>query len=216
VDHQRQLAQLFIEKTKLCLCISHALDTTQYSVFRNDFGNNIESMSMLIPKASDLFELRECHHELQEWFMNCPVEAQYSSSAVIQTEEHAALHAHHAFLQIIYLTVLIILYCPLGLQENSRHRARYAALEMATIVQNFHDIGMAQYLPLTGITVLLPCIITIWHDVRCSNLDSSTTSLHQSCQCDAMLRQLRDVQGNDTENMVKEYSETLTLFFGYA
>jgi hypothetical protein len=99
---------------------------------------------------------------------------------MIQTEEHAALHAHHAFLKLTYITASVILYYIIEIHGIIPDQARYAALEMAGIVQSFDHLGIAQYLPLNGITVFLPLIVTMWHDVRCKD-HSSTTGLHQSC-----------------------------------
>ena len=57
-EYQRHLAMMFVEKAKLCLCVSHVL-SAQYSVLSHRFGGTTETTMMLVPKKSEAGGARE-------------------------------------------------------------------------------------------------------------------------------------------------------------
>ncbi|OJD16511.1 hypothetical protein AJ78_03324 [Emergomyces pasteurianus Ep9510] len=207
IDYQRQLATMFVEKSKLCLCISHVLGA-QYSVLGHKFGGTTETTMMLVPKkvTSGTCEVRKCDQELESWLADLPEAVQYrrpSSSSFANGEE--VLHLHRALLRMIFLTTSSALHRPqvlpatpfptveTGLQDLSRNKVRYAAIEITSIAQHLHTMDLTRYLPTTGVTVLLPAVIIHLLDIKSNDLNVRSASLHRFYQCMQILQRLREI-----------------------
>lgn len=209
VEHQRELALMFIEKAKLCLCVSHVL-SAQYSVLSHKFGGTMETTMMLVPKksAAEAFEVRRCDQELEDWLANLRPEIQYSSAAGAPgklTEAQEVLHSHRALLKMVYLTTSSALHRPqvlpsipfpstdAELQEISRNKVRHAAVEITDIAQDLHRLDLTRYFPTTGVTVLLPAVIIHLLDIKSSDPTVRMTSLQRFYQCMRILQRLREI-----------------------
>jgi hypothetical protein len=207
VSHQRELALMFIEKAKLCLCVSHVL-SAQYSVLSHKFGGTMETTMMLVPKKStaETFEVRRCDQELENWVANLPVETQYQPSGVSKlSEANEVLHSHRALLKMVYLTTSSALHRPqvlpavpfpsmdAELQEMSRNKVRYAAVEITNIAHDLHTLDLTRYYPTTGVTVLLPAVIIHLLDIKSSDPTVRMTSLQRFYQCMRILQRLREI-----------------------
>ncbi|EAW15090.1 putative C6 transcription factor (Ctf1B) [Aspergillus clavatus NRRL 1] len=207
VDYQKELALMFIEKAKLCLCVSHVL-SAQYSVLSHKFGGTMETTMMLVPKKSsaETFEVRSCDQELEDWLANLPAEIQYSPAAPAKlTEAQEVLHSHRALLKMVYLTTSSALHRPqvlpaspfpsmdAELQEMSRNKVRFAAIEITNIAQDLHSLDLTRYFPTTGVTVLLPAVIIHLLDIKSSDPSVRMTSLQRFYQCMRILQRLREI-----------------------
>lgn len=207
VNHQKELALMFIEKAKLCLCVSHVL-SAQYSVLSHKFGGTMETTMMLVPKksAAETFEVRRCDQELEDWLAHLPAEIQYSPAAPSKlTEAQEVLHSHRALLKMVYLTTSSALHRPqvlpaipfpstdAELQEISRNKVRFAAVEITNIAQDLHSLDLTRYFPTTGVTVLLPAVIIHLLDIKSSDLNIRMTSLQRFYQCMRILQRLREI-----------------------
>ena len=207
VKHQRELASMFIEKAKLCLCVSHVL-SAQYSVLSHKFGGTMETTMMLVPKksAAESYEVRHCDQELEDWLAYLPSEIQYSrskSSKLPEAEE--VLHTHRALLKMVYLTTSSALHRPqvlpampypsmdAELQDMSRKKVRFAAVEITNIAQDLHMLDLTRYFPTTGVTVLLPAVIIHLLDIKSSDPSVRMTSLQRFYQCMRILQRLREI-----------------------
>ncbi|KAG2005368.1 hypothetical protein GB937_008785 [Aspergillus fischeri] len=207
VEHQKKLALMFIEKAKLCLCVSHVL-SAQYSVLSHKFGGTMETTMMLVPKksAAETFEVRRCDQELEDWLANLPAEIQYTPAAPAKlTEAQEVLHSHRALLKMVYLTTSSALHRPqvlpanpfpsmdAELQEISRNKVRFAAVEITNIAQDLHSLDLTRYFPTTGVTVLLPAVIIHLLDIKSSDPSVRMTSLQRFYQCMRILQRLREI-----------------------
>lgn len=207
VNHQRELGLMFIEKAKLCLCVSHVL-SAQYSVLSHKFGGTMETTMMLVPKKStaETFEVRHCDQELEDWLANLPVETQYKPSGGARlSEAQEVLHSHRALLKMVYLTTSSALHRPqvlpaiplpsmdAELQEMSRDKVRSAAVEITSIAQDLHTLDLTRYYPTTGVTVLLPAVIIHLLDIKSSDPSVRMTSLQRFYQCMRILQRLREI-----------------------
>ncbi|KAL4883626.1 fungal-specific transcription factor domain-containing protein [Aspergillus karnatakaensis] len=206
-SHQRELASMFIEKAKLCLCVSHVL-SAQYSVLSHKFGGTMETTMMLVPKksAAETFEVRRCDQELEDWLAHLPTEIQYSSAAHSKlSEAEEVLHSHRALLKMVYLTTSSALHRPqvlpavpfpsmdTELQDISRNKVRFAAIEITNIAQDLHSLDLTRYFPTTGVTVLLPAVIIHLLDIKSSDPNVRMTSLQRFYQCMRILQRLREI-----------------------
>ncbi|KAJ5491799.1 hypothetical protein N7453_009896 [Penicillium expansum] len=207
VSHQRELALMFIEKAKLCLCVSHVL-SAQYSVLSHKFGGTMETTMMLVPKKStaETFEVRSCDQELEDWLVNLPVETQYAASSGSKlSEAEEVLHSHRALLKMVYLTTSSALHRPqvlpaipypstdAELQDMSRNKVRFAAVEITAIAQDLHCLDLTRYYPTTGVTVLLPAVIIHLLDIKSTDPSIRMTSLQRFYQCMRILQRLREI-----------------------
>lgn len=207
VDHQRHLALMFVEKAKLCVCISHVL-AAQYSVLSHKFGGTTETTMMLVPKkaAAETCEVTRCDQELERWMRNLPEEARYRPSPSLRLPNgEGILHLHRALLRMVFLTTTSALHRPqvlpvnpyptiaAELQDISRAKVRHAAIEITNIAQDLHTLDLTRYLPTTGVTVLLPAVIIHLLDVKSNDPNIRTASLSRFHQCMQILQRLRDI-----------------------
>ena len=209
VDHQKQLALMFINKAKLCLIISHVL-SAQYSVLSHKFGGSMETTMMLVPKKSsaEADEVRRCDAQLEEWRAYLPSQIQYfpcSMSSKKLSEADEVLHSHRALLKMVYLSTSSALHRPQvlpavptlsvdgELQETSRKKVRYAAVEITNIAQDLHNLNLTRFLPTTGVTVILPAVIIHLLDIKASDANVRMISLQRFHQCMCILQRLREI-----------------------
>jgi hypothetical protein len=212
LQDQRHLAMMFIEKAKLCLCVSRVL-SAQYSVLSHRFGGTTETTMMLVPKksSSETFQVRQCDEALEHWQANLPAEIQYQSSSFkgprstgfSQAEESLVLH--RALLRMIYLTTSSALHRPqvlpaspfptveAELQEVSRNKVRRAAVEITNIAQGLHRLNLTRYMPTAGVTVLLPAVIIHLLDIKSNDPSVRMGSLQRFYQCMRILQRLREI-----------------------
>lgn len=206
VDHQKELAIMFIEKSKLCLCISHIL-TAQYSVLSHKFGGTTETTMMLVPKKStaETCEVRKCDNELENWLSKRPEAAQYRTPHSTPSPGEEVLFTHRAILQMVYLATSSALHRPqvlpatpfptveAELQALSRSKVRHAAVGITDIAQNLHTRNLTRFLPTTGVTVLLPAVIIHLLDIKSNDVNIRAASLHRFYQCMQILQRLREI-----------------------
>ena len=168
----------------------------------------METTMMLVPKKSsaETFEVRHCDQELEDWLANLPREVQYSPSTTSKLPEaEEVLHTHRALLKMVYLTTSSALHRPqvlpavpypsmdAELQEMSRRKVRFAAVEITSIAQDLHKLDLTRYFPTTGVTVLLPAVIIHLLDIKSSDPSVRMTSLQRFYQCMRILQRLREI-----------------------
>ena len=208
IDYQKELALMFIEKAKLCLLISRVL-SAQYSVLSHKLGGTMETTMMLVPKKSsaEVDEVRRCDAQLENWRANIPSLIQYSPSlpGVTLSEAEEVMHSHRALLQMVYLSTSSALHRPQvlpatptpsvdgELQEMSRKKVRYAAVEITNVAQDLHSLDLTRYLPTTGVTVILPAVIIHLLDIKASDASVRVTSFERFCHCMRILERLREI-----------------------
>lgn len=207
VNYQKELASMFIEKSKLCLIISRVL-SAQYSVLSHKFGGTMETTMMLVPKksAAETIEVCRCDQQLEDWLANLPSAIQYSPCMSFKlTEAEEVLHSHRALLKMTYLTASSALHRPqvlpampspsvdAELQEASRKKVRFAAVEITNVAQDLHNLDLTRYLPTTGVTVILPAVIIHLLDIKASDPSVRMTSLNRFYQCMRILQRLREI-----------------------
>lgn len=214
-EKRRQIAIMCIEKAKLCLCISHVL-SAQYSVLNNNLGGvtaegNATTTMMLLPKKQDAqtCEVELCDVELNRWMNDLPENLRYPELSPTELcDEDEVFIVHRALLNMIYLTTVSALHRPqvlpsapaawparnsgTELHELSRKKVRHAAAEITRTAQDLHQLNLVQYLPTTGVTVLLPAVIIHLLDIKASNDEMRRASLQGFCQCMQVMQKLRE------------------------
>jgi hypothetical protein len=170
VQTQRQLAQMCIAQTKLCLCINHVLGA-QYSPLVQCQGmRGQEGTVMLFPKTLDQRdEVQRCDLELDQWFTELPASCKYSN----EVSNCSPIFVGKALLNMTYFATLSALHRPQVissasiiksngnriLRDTSQRKVREASRELTYILQDLYARDLDKYLPMTAVTVLLPAII---------------------------------------------------------
>lgn len=215
VDMQRSLAVMCVEKAKLSLCISSVL-TTQYAVWNTHQGSftadgHTTTTMMLLPKkpGSDISDVRNCDRQLQDWADELPPEASYRAfDANDPMMKRSPLLLHIALVHLLYHTAISALYRPqvlpcapsdwnshtrdhdTPLHDISRKKVHSAATKITRIARDLHDRNLTQYLPSTGVTVLLPAIVIHLMDMKASEGEDTETSLLGFRQCMQVMQRL--------------------------
>lgn len=207
VEHQKALAIMSVEKSKLCLCISKVL-SAQYSVLSHKFGGTTETTMMLVPKKSEAEagEVTHCDLDLESWLNDLPQETRYYAPASSDlTEGEKVLLLHRALLKMVYLATSSALHRPqvlpsnpyptteIKLQDLSRQKVRNAAIEITSIADSLYSLDLTRYLPTTGVTVLLPAVIIHLLDIKSNDVNVRATSLRRFYQCMQILQGLREI-----------------------
>lgn len=235
-EAQRALAVMFIQKTKLCRCMSRALKAqycTSNHTIVDDTSDLTRATTMLVPKKltpAIISALRKCDRELELWCAHLPSEAQYYPSEKESGEVHNnlvlsnILHFHRALLRLLYLATTSALHRPQVFDSNqsnlsssfsttdssassssassesmsqqrysSRTKVRKAAIEITEIAQNLQEHDLARYLPMAGVTIIVPAVII--HLLALRNTDNAVreTNLQRFWQCMNVLQAMRDI-----------------------
>jgi hypothetical protein len=168
VQLQRELAQMYIAKCKLCLCVGHVL-STQYSVLgccQMTQYENTSSSAMLFPKKLDqMAEIQACDNELNDWVVALPSSCRYPSEICDENSAGSGF-VHRALLSMIYLTTMSALYRPQILpspvikpkpHEEPNYalcKVREVSRKITRIAQDLRSLGLERrYLPTTGVTI---------------------------------------------------------------
>lgn len=205
-DHQRVLALMFIAKSKLCLCISHVL-SSQCSVLNYKVGTMETTMALVLRQsAGEPFELRRCDQELEDWLAGLPLDIRHSPLTSFKlSEAEEVLHCHRVLLKMVYLTISSALHLPQvlsatryptvdsELQELSRSRVRFAAVEITNIAQDLHGLDLTRYYPITGVAEFLPAVIIHLLDIKSSDQKARMSCLCRFYCCMRILQCLRAI-----------------------
>jgi hypothetical protein len=212
VKAQRELAQMCVAKAKLCLCISHILSKQYLVLVRLQFMQGHEqktncSSMMLFPKnIATNDELESCDDELRTWIYDLPSSCMYSKD-IAPGSIGASLFVQKSLLHMLYFTALSTLHRPRALlynmatqpeklralQDFSKEKVREAASGVTRITQDLHTLELERYLPVTGVTVLLPTIIFHLLDIKaCNNEAHQAAAMDGFHQCILVLEKLRD------------------------
>lgn len=207
---QTHMAMICIAKARLCLCINRVL-AVQYSAHVQDHGmeggpeGKTQARLILVPKpSSQTDKINNCDIELAVWFQRLPLSCRWTSPTTgdLQTI-NAATVVQLAVLHMLYFSTISTLHRPRALptsktssphdlQEISRWKIRDAANEITRIMLDLHSLNLTRYLPITGVTVLLPAIIIHLLDSNSTSDETRDAGRKGLSQCMHVLQQLRD------------------------
>lgn len=206
ISHQKRLASMFVEKTKLCQSLGRVL-FAQYAPSQCQFGTTTRTTITLVPRQASESELAKCSQRLDSWLRSLPRDAQFipdSRNTIKEGEDVLLLHS--AMLRMLYHATISALHRPWALyykpdqskarQEltNTAHaKMRDSALGITNIIQGLSQLNLTRFLPQSGVTVILPAIVA--HLMNC-NSDNPTireTSIQNFQKCVQVLQGLKDI-----------------------
>ncbi|RDW80640.1 hypothetical protein BP5796_05338 [Coleophoma crateriformis] len=211
VEMQRNMALGFIAKAKLCICVGHVL-ATQYTSLVRDHGmqqgpdGKGESRTLLVPKQdSNPDEVLFCDQELEHWYNKLPVPCHYTCPSNEELSSGQALIVERAILHMLYHSTISTLHRPRALplqintsptaralQQYSFSKIREASTEITKTSIELDNHNLTRYLPITGVTVMLPAIITTLLDMNSSSTATREAGQRKLAHCINVLEQLRD------------------------
>ncbi|KAL2023887.1 hypothetical protein VTK56DRAFT_664 [Thermocarpiscus australiensis] len=210
VEMQRQLAAMCVEKAMLCVLIGHMLKA-QYSVLSREnisAENTTNSTMMLFPNKNpnNAEDVQKVDRELAAWFQNLPECCRHQPlDSLTITEGNKPLAVQRNLLHMVYHTTVSALHRPLFLpaspanarsippqvQETARQRVRHAAEHITIMADELNRYGLEQYLPTTGVTVILPAMIIHLVDMKSPNLEARARATQGFKVCYNVMGNLR-------------------------
>lgn len=206
VSHQKRLASMFVEKTKLCQSLGRVL-FAQYAPSQIQFGTTTRTTITLVPRQASESELAKCSQRLESWLRSLPRDAQFiPNSRTIIKEGEDVLLLHSAMLRMLYHATISALHRPWAmyykkeqskarqeLTNTARAKMRESALGITHIIQGLSQLDLTRFLPQSGVTVILPAIVA--HLMNCNSDDPTIreTSIQNFQKCIQVLQGLQDI-----------------------
>lgn len=206
VSHQKRLATMFIEKTRLCQCIGRVL-FAQYAPSQCKFGTTTRTTITLVPRLASESELARCSQKLESWLNGLPKDAQFipeSRNNIREGEDVLLLHS--AMLRMLYHATISALYRPWAtnfqknqskarqeLMNTARAKMHDSALGITHIVQGLNQLDLTRFLPQSGVTVILPAAVAHLTNSKSDNPTVRETSLYNFQRCVQILQGLKDI-----------------------
>ncbi len=198
---QQQLAEMCVQKAKLCVLISLML--TRYTVLARDLARPADttvSTMMLFPDRTvdgardvDLVDAR-----LEAWLHALPPSCLYRPlTAEDEKGGRATVAVHRNLLHMVYYTTVSALHRPQFLpagsmqqpstsrevQERSRYQVRESADLVTRMAVELQQRNLVGFLPTTGVTVVLPAMIAHMLDMKDPSPERRDTATGGFVQC---------------------------------
>ncbi|KAJ5782099.1 hypothetical protein N7457_003873 [Penicillium paradoxum] len=205
VSHQKRLATMFIEKTKLCQCIGRVL-FAQYTPSQRQFGTTTRTTVTLVPRQASESEFTRCGQKLESWLSALPKDAQYipnSGKSFCDGEDVLLLHG--AMLRMLYHATTSALHRPwtnaskdksksrTDRCNDSRTKMNEAAAGITHIMQGLNQLDLTRFLPQSGVTVILPAVVAHLSNTMSDNPAVRESSVYNFHRCIQVLHCLKDI-----------------------
>ncbi|KAM0083645.1 hypothetical protein ACKRZS_004149 [Fusarium odoratissimum] len=209
---QHELAELFIAKVQLCICIGHVLNSMYSDDMRNKVipENTTNSTYMLLPKRK--LDNMECflsiNLELLAWAEALPPCCRYTPLMRLDIKNsNATIAVQRTLLHMLYYTIDLTLHRPQLLppspnqvmtspsvvQGVSRLHVRNATIYITRMASELHHLGLDRFLPVTGVTVILPAMMIQLLEMRNAAPQARVLAARGFQQCMCVMEQLRDI-----------------------
>ncbi|KIH89159.1 ct1b fusso cutinase transcription factor 1 beta [Sporothrix brasiliensis 5110] len=192
VEMQEQLAELCVEKAKLCVLVGNMLQQ-QYTILprgrqRGSDAGSSNSTMMLFPnrpvsddgKGNGPSVVDKIDAKLRAWLLALPVSCRYAALTPADVQNgRATVAVQRTLLHLVYHTTMSALHrpriqpvaagapmLPIELQEFSRARVRDAADCVTRMGGEMLRLRLEPYLPTAGVTVFLPAMFAHLLDIK--------------------------------------------------
>ncbi|KKK19960.1 hypothetical protein ARAM_005258 [Aspergillus rambellii] len=204
--HQKRLATMFIEKTKLCQCIGRVL-FAQYTPSQYQFGMTNRTTINLVPRHASESELSRCSQLLESWLTALPKDVQFiPASRSNFSDGEDVLLLHGAMVRMLYHATISTLHRPwafglakdqtnssLRLANIARNKIHEAAIGITHIIQGLNKLNLTRYLPQSGVTVILPAAVAHLANSMSNDPTLRERSINNFQQCIQVLQGLKDI-----------------------
>ena len=192
VEMQEQLAELCVEKAKLCVLVGNMLQQ-QYTILprgrqRSSDAGASNSTMMLFPnrpvsddgKGNGPSVVDRIDAKLRAWLLALPVSCRYAALTPADVQNgRATVAVQRTLLHLVYHTTMSALHrpriqpvavgspmLPIEQQEFSRARVRDAADCVTRMGGEMLRLRLEPYLPTAGVTVFLPAMFAHLLDIK--------------------------------------------------
>ncbi|KAF7594383.1 hypothetical protein BBP40_009364 [Aspergillus hancockii] len=205
-NHQKRLATMFIEKTKLCQCIGRVL-FAQYSPSQRLFGITNRTTITLAPRQASESELARCSQRLDSWVSSLPKDAQFiPASKTNFNDGEEVLLLHGAMVRMLYHATISALYRPwaygfnkgqsksrIELTNTARTKMHDAAIGITHIIQGLNQLNLTRFLPQSGVTVIIPATVLHLANSMSDNPTVREASIRNFHRCVQVLQGLKEL-----------------------
>ncbi|KAL4864355.1 hypothetical protein BDV12DRAFT_176357 [Aspergillus spectabilis] len=180
VDQQQNLAQMFIEKSKLCCTIS----------------------GIILPIANaSVFSPSELTHyidAIEDWQANLPADVKYRAPSSHLSEGERALFAYRAWLKMLYLAASGALLRQRSQKSLNSPSSPETGLHSVTnsiagVAEGLHQPDLVHCLPTTTVGLLMPVLATHFMNIRSETPDLWRNAFQSLYQCLKVLEKLGEV-----------------------
>ncbi|KAF4338137.1 cutinase transcription factor 1 beta [Fusarium beomiforme] len=212
ITMQQELAALFIAKVQLCICIGHVLNSMYSDHMRNKAipENTTNSTCMLLPnkKLDNMEFFLSVHLELLAWAEALPPCCRYTPLMRLDIKSsNATIAIQRTLLHMLYYTIDLTLHRPQLLppsptqvmtspsvvQGVSRLHVRKATIYITRMASELHHLGLDRFLPVTGVTVILPAMMIQLLEMRNAAPQARVLAARGFQQCMCVMEQLREI-----------------------
>ncbi|PLB37670.1 transcription factor domain-containing protein [Aspergillus candidus] len=205
-SHQKRLATMFIEKTKLCQSIGRVL-FAQYSPSQRQFGMTHRTTIALVPRQASESELARCSQRLESWLNSLPKDAQFIPATRPNSEDgEDVLLLHGAMLRMLYHTTISALHRPWAftptkddnkarhdLANTARTKMHDAAVGITQIIQGLNRLNLTRFLPQSGVTVITPAAVAHLASTMSDNPSVREAGIFNFQRCIQVLQGMKEI-----------------------
>lgn len=212
ITMQQELAALCIAKVQLGICIGHVLNS-QYSVNMRDKvhpENTINSTWLLFPnkKLDNMESLLSIDLELMAWVDALPLCCRYTPLMPLDVKNgQSKIAVQRTLLHMLYYTVVLTLHRPQLLppspihapttpriaQDISRLCVQDATTCITRMASELHHLRLDRFLPITGITVILPTMMIQLLEMRNPVPQARDLAARGFQECMCVMEKLREI-----------------------
>ncbi|KAJ5669785.1 hypothetical protein N7462_010855 [Penicillium macrosclerotiorum] len=169
--NQEKSFALFKEQVKLTHCIGIMLEYLYQGAWEPSFLN--DNYSLMPTKSPSLTMINACEDFLKAWMRDLPKSAQYDPSDCPLSEPmNRVFMVHQAFLRLLYMTAMSILYKTEdddNLTSNRAQDRRDLKAEIDRMLVELCDFNLLLFLPAATVTILKCGLETSLLDLKVSD-----------------------------------------------
>ncbi|KAF5855250.1 hypothetical protein ETB97_009564 [Aspergillus alliaceus] len=199
-ETQVSLAQIYIEKLKLCAILDNIF-SFKYEEVAPRLGATKENTVILLKKASKEPEHVSSQHRarLQKWQDELPSISQVGPSPMrALTQSEGVLRLHQSLLHILYHTVLFVLYPPREVHNSTpscfvRRCMRLASSSIAHTMEDLEGHDLVRFLPSASVTMIVNAAVMNVYEYQLAWGSHKEWCIRRFLDCIWHLRQLQEV-----------------------
>lgn len=207
---QKQLAHMFIAKTKLCVCMGHILKTQYYDAVDSSLsGQSLLSSTLQVPivRTDNAQILQTISAELDNWIRDLPVECQYRDIPANEAQTgNETLVVHRTVLYMVYHASLMALHRPWSrmtitggsksdlerLKVGCDTQAQEAATNITRIAYGLYQRQLGRFLPAVTVILLVPAAAKHMENMSSTDQAVKDKAAREFFDCMQVLNALRE------------------------
>lgn len=193
IDRQKQDATLFIEKTRLCVCIGSVLDPKAMLSMGEHPSDVLSTDTEKDDNSGAREKLREHDAKLQAWLGRLPEATKYRHYApmdLLRSGEKTIV-VHLSLLHMLYHATVSALHRSWG-SRGSRSEVRSAADSITNILENLRRLDLIRYMPITSFTFITPALTIHLLDQKSPDAMIRQCAAEDFAKCLRAMRELSD------------------------